>query len=264
MTRELPESAMKPETNHNGRSRGTCEAFEARMNQWIDLGEESDIERDPHLVGCPHCQQTLQIWRQLESGLKSTASRQPTNSRLVRWRDLLQRASMPAWAMAIGACVMAVIVLRPPSTQMAALMVDSASTSSSVEVELSQQSSDRESVLSAASSGAESGMPKIASAESGSDESASNDGWMTGPRTDGRAAANSQWDRWRIVSSEAAKTSASVPNDSVSPPVADTEPGGHSVLLAQWIANSRPTMAQLSTGVAPLGRTLQRTANLFY
>ncbi|MEO9592265.1 MAG: hypothetical protein ABJG45_11865, partial [Rhodopirellula bahusiensis] len=63
---------------------------------------------------------------------------------------------------------------------------------------------------------------------------------------------------------DSGKLSAGWPAGSVIDGAVADQPSGQNMLLAQFIAQSRPTVTQLSVGVAPLGRTLQRTANLFY
>jgi hypothetical protein len=199
-----------------------CEAFESRLNHWIDAGADVEMDEDQHLVNCPHCQQTLAIWRQLEMGVRNPgfgSGVTPAKSSFAR--------TATRWSMAVAACFFAVIVLRAPGDQ---LSVDQANSG-----------------VGSASDGVQ---WKGAVPVSDPSELIGNGSFASVHSKEGAGP-----DR-ESVSSEAAMLAA---GDAVMETGSD-----ESVLLARWIAQSRPTVAQLSVGVAPLGRTLQRTANLFY
>ncbi|MFG0263985.1 MAG: hypothetical protein ACF8AM_02395 [Rhodopirellula sp. JB055] len=191
------------------------------MNHWIDAGADAEIDEDQHLVSCPHCQQTLTIWRQLEMGVRTPEG--GWNASSVK-PSFARKAAR--WSVTLAACFFAVIVLRPPGNQLPVDQADSGvgSTSDGVQWKGAAPISN--------SSGF-SGNGSLAS-------DLSNEG-------SGLARENDSAEAFLAA-------------DDVAVEAASDE----SILLARWIAQSRPTVAQLSVGVAPLGRTLQRTANLFY
>ncbi|KLU04733.1 putative transmembrane protein [Rhodopirellula islandica] len=199
-----------------------CDAFESRLNQWIDADAEADIDNDGHLIDCQHCRQTLAIWRHLEVGSQDLGGNLSAATARVSFRRLAVR-----WSVAVAACFLAVIVLRAPGTH---LSVDQANSG----VGTTGDGLQWKGASPVPSHSEWLAKGTVANALSGEafglqDEVLSPKGAL-------------------LVSGEAAVDSTS----------------SQSLLLAQWIAQSRPTVAQLSVGVAPLGRTLQRTANLFY
>ncbi|MAP07587.1 MAG: hypothetical protein CMM00_01750 [Rhodopirellula sp.] len=203
-----------------------CDAFEARMNEWIDTGAELPIDDDRHLVDCHHCRQTLAIWRQLEAGMRTPAGVDKTS----RAKASFVRIAA-SFSVAVAACVIAMIFLRVPTDELSVADANSPVKLSGGEVQLEEV--------------------------------------VSSPKQVG-------------ATGESAKQTVPIPSDSIrvpmvaesSKPVPDVSDGlvtedadqatGQNMLLAQFIAQSRPTVAQLGVGVAPLGRTLQRTAYLFY
>ncbi|WDQ15872.1 hypothetical protein [Rhodopirellula sp. P2] len=137
------------------------------------------------------------------------------------------RRSVVRWSVAVAACFFAVIVLRAPGNQ---LSVDQANSG----VRGTDDGLQWKGASPVPSHSEWLAKGAVASALSGAG---------FGPADEGLSSESAP-----LVSGEAAMDSTS----------------SQSILLAQWIAQSRPTVAQLSVGVAPLGRTLQRTANLFY
>ncbi|MEO9934078.1 hypothetical protein [Rhodopirellula bahusiensis] len=204
-----------------------CDAFEARMNQWIDTGSEHSIDDDRHLANCVHCQQTLAIWRQLETGMPTAVGAVGTSGTERRFLRVAGQLSV-----AMAACLIAVIVLRAPSNEMSVGEANSLVGPSGDGVQWNVASSSEQS-----DSQGESTVRPVPVATDSTRES---------------------------LLADSGKLSAGWPAGSVIDGAVADQPSGQNMLLAQFIAQSRPTVTQLSVGVAPLGRTLQRTANLFY
>lgn len=205
-----------------------CDAFEARMNEWIDTGAELPIDDDRHLVDCHHCQQTLAIWRQLEAGMRAPAGVDKTS----RAKASFVRIAA-SFSVAVAACVIAMIFLRVPTDELSVADANSPVKLSGGEVQL-------EEVVSS---------PKQVGA--------------TGESAKQTVPISSDSIRVPMMA-ESSKPVPGVSDDLVNEGDDADQTTGQNMLLAQFIAQSRPTVAQLSVGVAPLGRTLQRTAYLFY
>ncbi len=205
-----------------------CDAFEARMNEWIDSGSEMPIDEDRHLADCHHCQQTLAIWRQLEAGMRAPVGAGETSQGKASFVRIAA-----SFSVAIAACVIAMIFLRVPTGELSVAEADSPANASGGEVELGELvSSPKQLDL----------MDELAT--------------QTVPISN---------DSFRVsMLAESKKPLADVSDGMVTQSEVAEPASGQNMLLAQFIAQSRPTVAQLSVGVAPLGRTLQRTAYLFY
>ncbi|WP_430452112.1 hypothetical protein [Rhodopirellula europaea] len=205
-----------------------CDAFEARMNEWIDTDAVLPIDNDQHLVGCRHCQQTLAIWRQLEAGMRTPAGADET----LRAKTSFVRIAA-SFSVAVAACVIAMIFLRVPTDELSVADANSPVKLSGGEVQLEEVVSP----------------PKQVSA--------------TGESAKQMVPISNDSIRVPMMA-ESSKPVPGVSDGLVNEGDDADQTTGQNMLLAQFIAQSRPTVAQLSVGVAPLGRTLQRTAYLFY